>query len=87
VSIDSDLRCGFRRHYSGGTAPDFHRTSLTLRASKYRSGSYIEKNALSSLIFSLLFFLLLYFFFLAYLFPMGEDKAHCDEQKNGNNRR
>ncbi len=31
---DSDLRCGFRRHYSGGTAPDFHRTSLTLRASK-----------------------------------------------------
>ena len=48
---DSDLRCGFRRHYSGGTAPDFHRSSLTPRTSKYRSGSYIEKNALSSLIF------------------------------------
>jgi hypothetical protein len=31
---DSDLHCGFRRHYSGGTAPDSHRTSLTLRASK-----------------------------------------------------
>jgi hypothetical protein len=26
---NSDLRCGFRRHYSGGTAPDFHRSSLT----------------------------------------------------------
>ena len=31
---DSDLHCGFRRHYSGGTAPDSYRTSLTLRASK-----------------------------------------------------
>jgi hypothetical protein len=30
---DSDLRCGFRRLYSGGTAPDFHRSSLTPRAS------------------------------------------------------
>src|SRR5882672_12721067 len=51
LAEDSDLRCGFRRHYSGGTAPDFHRSSLTPRASKYRNGSYIEKNALSSLIF------------------------------------
>jgi hypothetical protein len=25
---DSGFTCGFRRHYSGGTAPDSHRTSL-----------------------------------------------------------
>src|SRR5436853_3139245 len=28
---DSDLSCGVRRLYSGGTAPDLHRTSLTPR--------------------------------------------------------
>ena len=28
----SDLRSGFRRLYSGGTAPDSHRTSLTPKA-------------------------------------------------------
>jgi len=42
---DSGLTCGFRRHYSGGTAPDLHRTSLELRAKRklHRAKKLVKK--------------------------------------------
>ena len=55
IPLSSDLRCGFRRHYSGGTAPDFHRTSLTPRASNIEAKATSRKKRCQVLFSSVAF--------------------------------
>jgi hypothetical protein len=55
IPLSSDLRCGFRRHYSGGTAPDFHRSSLTPRASNIEAKATSRKKRCQALFPSVAF--------------------------------
>ena len=55
IPLSSDLRCGFRRHYSGGTAPDCHRSSLTPRASNIEAKATSRKKRCQVLFSSVAF--------------------------------